>query len=377
VIPNISTALRDVFSPATLAGFGGVCVLLAGGLFAFGWPGGLLAGPSTQAPEADESHSAVPTSPAPLPWTAALFGDRHGGVSVPYRPSYRPLPRTELNVLQGVRYDDPTGGGVPLRWVDRQHDPWLSPGLRLSDFAAHDGAPMVRVAPALVEGMERIRVRAGQLVILSGYRHPAHNATVGGAGDSQHQAGKAADIWSPEHTPLELARFALEEMGCEIGLGLGPRSLHVDVRGELATWTYEDADLPGPTFTAWVYAQCGQPVPADVAARAASRWLDEEGADAEAAPATRGATPEEALLARFEPALIAAAARAHPTVGPGAAVVDLQAGGSPAVRYLAQGDPALTALRLDDLVAWCAGRAYFAYAILRPDAPPLTGVMSL
>jgi len=351
-------------------------VLLAGGLFAFGWE--TPAGPAGDAP--GSNPSAVAAAPAPRLWAAALFGGREGEVAVPYRPSYRPPAAAEFSVLHGVRYDDPTGGGVPLRWVDRRHDPWLSAGLRLSDFAAHDGAPLVRVDPALVEGIERVRVRAGRLTILSGYRHPAHNATVGGAGDSQHQAGKAADIWSADHSPLELARMALEEMGCEIGLGLGPRSLHVDVRGELATWTYEGADLPGPTFTAWVYAQCGQPVPADVAARAASRWLDEGGAEAEAAPASGGSTPEEAILARFEPALIAAAARAYPTLGPGAAVIDLRAGGNPPVRYLAGGDPALAALHLDDLIAWCAERAsgtYFAYAILRPDAPPLTGVMSL
>jgi hypothetical protein len=281
--------------------------------------------------------------------------------------------------IQGVRYDDPTGGSVPLEWV-RAPNQWISPSFRLRDFAARDGAPLARISPQLVEGLERLRQRVGEVVILSGYRHPAHNLYVGGAGDSQHQAGKAADIYAPGYSPLELAILALEVMGCELGLGLGPTSLHVDVRGELATWTYVGAPVAGPAFAVLVHTQCGVPVPSYLTQRAEAIWLDDPAVEEPIVREPR-AVPSVSPLARYESVLMARAAEAYPAVGPGAVILDLRSstpGSGP--RYLAAGDPLLTELGLDGLVAFCMARraaGYFAYAVLLPDQEPLTGVMSL
>lgn len=62
---------------------------------------------------------------------------------------------------------------------------------------------LMRVARAL----EAVRtVSRGSLIITSGYRSPALNARVGGARNSAHMLGLAADIISPKCcTPFELA----------------------------------------------------------------------------------------------------------------------------------------------------------------------------
>lgn len=300
---------------------------------------------------------------------------------LPFRPGFEP-PRDSAFTLHGVRYDDPTGGSVPLEWVADDRDLWLTPGFRLRDFTARDGAPLARISPELVAGLERMRHRAGQLIIISGYRHPAHNAVVGGAGDSQHQAGKAADIASPGKSPTELALLALDEIGCNVGLGLGPNSLHVDVRGELKTWTYAGASMSGPAFATWVHTLCGIPVPDGLAQRAAALWLEEPPDDYEAPPPNQSMiAPRTDLLSRHEEAIIATARNAYDRSGAGAVVVDLRRGaGGTSPRYVVAGDPSLRELQLDGLVGFCLERqdlGYFAYAILSDTAEPLTGVMSL
>jgi uncharacterized protein YcbK (DUF882 family) len=57
----------------------------------------------------------------------------------------------------------------------------------------------VFVSPVLIEMLERLRSMAGTaLVINSGYRCPTHNRQLGGAPESAHCLGLAADISVPE-----------------------------------------------------------------------------------------------------------------------------------------------------------------------------------
>ena len=207
-------------------------------------------------------------------------------ITVPFVPGAR---RDDSDILTfgGINYADPTAGGVPLQWVEGDEDTWLTPGFTLRDFAPRDGASFARIDPALVEALERLRLRAGSVAIVSGYRHPHHNAAVGGAGYSLHTAGRAADVWSPAHPPLDLARLALLTMGCDIGVGLGPRTIHVDVRGELTTWTYEGAPLSEAAFDAWALTQCGRPVPPSLALAAAAGWLSDSVSTVPGAPPPR------------------------------------------------------------------------------------------
>jgi hypothetical protein len=83
------------------------------------------------------------------------------------------------------------------RGIDNAPPPELIPNLRL-----------------LARGLDRIRLLLGHpLEISSGYRSPALNAAVGGARNSQHAQGLAADFTCPDFgSPLAVAR-AMRDSG--------------------------------------------------------------------------------------------------------------------------------------------------------------------
>ncbi|UGQ45072.1 D-Ala-D-Ala carboxypeptidase family metallohydrolase [Massilia endophytica] len=59
--------------------------------------------------------------------------------------------------------------------------------------------------------LEQVRAVASRpIAVSSGYRSPAVNAAVGGAGKSAHLLGLAADITAPGMTPKELARVVID-----------------------------------------------------------------------------------------------------------------------------------------------------------------------
>jgi uncharacterized protein YcbK (DUF882 family) len=105
---------------------------------------------------------------------------------------------------------------------------------QLAEFACpHCGVHLVR--PNLLTRLESLRAAAGRtLRIVSGYRCPPHNAAVGGAPDSQHMYGAAADL-PPGAVPVALA-----QAHGFTGIGVsGPWAVHVDVRdGERTLWHY-------------------------------------------------------------------------------------------------------------------------------------------
>lgn len=68
---------------------------------------------------------------------------------------------------------------------------------KVREFACHDGSDTVLIDDELVNRLDRIRTVFGSgITITSGYRTPAYNASpsVGGARNSQHTKGTAADI---------------------------------------------------------------------------------------------------------------------------------------------------------------------------------------
>lgn len=91
----------------------------------------------------------------------------------------------------------------------------------------------------LVLALQVLRERIGQpLTITSGFRCIKHNAAVGGAKNSQHLYGTAADITAPKGlNSVELYHLA-DEIGLFDGLGLYDWGIHVDVRGSNASWDY-------------------------------------------------------------------------------------------------------------------------------------------
>ncbi len=88
----------------------------------------------------------------------------------------------------------------------------------------------------LVDHLEQLRAICGDrpLEILSGYRSAATNARVGGATDSQHLYGRAADIPSGYATVDQAERAGFSGIG-----ELDGWATHVDVRpGGPARWSY-------------------------------------------------------------------------------------------------------------------------------------------
>lgn len=74
---------------------------------------------------------------------------------------------------------------------------------------------------------QRLKKRGLDLIINSGKRCPAHNASVGGYANSPHIFGKAADIKVAGMSILELAKLCVE-IGF-LRVGVYPNHVHVDM----------------------------------------------------------------------------------------------------------------------------------------------------
>ncbi len=154
----------------------------------------------------------------------------------------------------------------------------LGPHFALREFACRDGSDEVRVAPALIELLERIRAAAGgvPLVVSSGYRTPAYNQKVGGAPRSQHLLGTAADIWADGLSPLLAAQMAEAFLGERGGIGVYPTFTHVDVRPGRARWDSRSGrETPVSGWPGWEPPQMDN-TPAS-AHREAVEWAAEQG----------------------------------------------------------------------------------------------------
>lgn len=93
----------------------------------------------------------------------------------------------------------------------------------------------------LAKNLQVLRDSIGKSIsITSGYRSPQHNKKIGGAKDSQHVKGLAADIKVSGMTPKEVALVieGLIEQGKmkQGGIGIYPSWVHYDVRGTKARW---------------------------------------------------------------------------------------------------------------------------------------------
>ncbi len=111
----------------------------------------------------------------------------------------------------------------------------LSPHFSSHEFVDRRTGGLVGPPGALVELLERIRGLSGEpLVILSGYRSLGTNNAVGGAANSRHLKGDAADI-PRGRVQLEQA-VQLGAVGCGLS---GVWVTHVDVRpGPPVHWHY-------------------------------------------------------------------------------------------------------------------------------------------
>jgi len=112
---------------------------------------------------------------------------------------------------------------------------------------ASAGDGWIRVNAALVWGLDRYRDAIGGPVRpISGYRDPAHNASVGGASNSQHLYGNACDL------PQQMSLDDVVALGAFSGIGVvrsNGLAAHVDVRHTGPNTT--GASLADPTI--WYY----------------------------------------------------------------------------------------------------------------------------
>ena len=84
--------------------------------------------------------------------------------------------------------------------------------------------------------LEKLRSHFNSPVsINSGYRCPVHNSNVGGAKNSQHLQGKAADVVVKGVSPSEVHAWA-DKANPNGGVGKYNSFTHIDVRSGKARW---------------------------------------------------------------------------------------------------------------------------------------------
>lgn len=115
----------------------------------------------------------------------------------------------------------------------------ISASFRVREFACGDGSDSLYIDAVLADILQKIRDWASAAVtITSAYRTPQYNLKVGGASESYHVKGQAADIVVSGKTPVQVAAFA-EQIGV-LGVGMydgtAGRFVHVDTRPVKYFW---------------------------------------------------------------------------------------------------------------------------------------------
>lgn len=121
----------------------------------------------------------------------------------------------------------------------------LSTNFSLEEFASKDGvAPTNEVLKNLVilaKQLEVLRKHLGQpITITSGFRSKEHNEKIGGATNSFHILGMAADIQVKNVKPVDVAKaielLIKEGKMKEGGIGIYKTWIHYDHRNVKARW---------------------------------------------------------------------------------------------------------------------------------------------
>lgn len=118
-----------------------------------------------------------------------------------------------------------------LIWYMNENDEEsLSNHFNAKEFQCKDGSKDFLISQELLEVLEDIRKHFKMPVYInSGYRTPKWNEKVGGAENSYHCKGMAADIWVKNHSSLEVARYA-DSIMKKGGIIRYTNFTHIDVR---------------------------------------------------------------------------------------------------------------------------------------------------
>lgn len=109
---------------------------------------------------------------------------------------------------------------------------------KVKEFACHDGSDAILIDESLIRILQKAREHFGAaLKITSAYRNQAYNAKIGGATNSYHTKGQAADITITGVANKEVAKY-FEAQGLN-GIGFYNYSggfVHVDTRTSRYLW---------------------------------------------------------------------------------------------------------------------------------------------
>lgn len=129
--------------------------------------------------------------------------------------------------------------GMPVKAYSLKHggDKKLSLNFRVCEFACKDGSDVIFISPTLVDILQKVRTHFGKRVTVnSAFRIPSHNTSQGGATNSQHLYGLAADIVVSGTPPKAVAEYVETLLPNSGGIGIYKNFTHVDVRSMKSHW---------------------------------------------------------------------------------------------------------------------------------------------
>lgn len=113
----------------------------------------------------------------------------------------------------------------------------LTEHFKKQEFACRCGCGFAEVSNELLEVLEALRSYFKQpITITSGCRCSKYNRHVGGAKNSTHQAGIAADIVVKNVDPIQVHHYLISRYPKQYGIGKYLNFTHFDVRSYCARW---------------------------------------------------------------------------------------------------------------------------------------------
>lgn len=121
--------------------------------------------------------------------------------------------------------------------LDTEGNQQITPHFKVREFRCYDNTNIIFIAEDLVKLLEEVRIEvSAPIIINSGYRTPAHNKKVGGATNSYHMLGVAADISCARIPVQKLYDICAARLNGWGGLGKYKSFVHVDIRPTKSRW---------------------------------------------------------------------------------------------------------------------------------------------